>query len=306
MLLIVNRRASSLTPQLERRVVEALGRGGHPPRVLATDDRGHATQLARDAAGGGAGVVAGLGGDGTLSEVANGLIGSDASLACLPGGATNVFCRLTGVPADAVAAAVRLAALLDCQPPRRIDTGKVNGRHFLFASGAGLDASLAARVDANPRRKSRLGRGYFAYAAVLTFLRSYLVDPPRLRVQAGYEVVEGITAIVQNAEPLTYFGTRPVRLNAAAGLDAGSLAVSVLARATALDLLTLTPRLFAGSVLGHHHVEALGPASVVEVTALGGRPFPLEADGDYLGDVAKAVYESAPRSLSLVGYAPPA
>lgn len=300
--LIVNRRASTVTADVERHVVEALRRGGRRVEVLGTEDRGHAPELARRAARDGIGTVACLGGDGTIGEVANGLIGSEAVLACLPGGATNVFCRLTGVPPEPVAAATRLAGLVDSQQPFLIDTGRVNGRHFLFASGAGLDGSLAARADAHPWRKSRLGPLYFAAAAVATFASEYLVDPPRLHVEAGGATVQGVTAIVQNADPLTYFGARPIRLDAAAGLATGALAVSVLRRTTPLDLLTLTPRLFAGSGLRHRHVEPLGSVTAARVTPVDGRPFALEADGEHLGEAVEAVYESAPRSLKLVGW----
>ena len=74
---------------------------------METNRRGHATRFARDAASRGVDVVAALGGDGTVNEVANGLAGSDTVLAVLPGGSTNVFARTIGLPNDPVAAAPR-------------------------------------------------------------------------------------------------------------------------------------------------------------------------------------------------------
>ena len=56
-------------------------------------------------------MVVAFGGDGTVNEAANGLIGSDTPLCCLPGGRANVWCRLLGIPADVVDATEHLLAM---------------------------------------------------------------------------------------------------------------------------------------------------------------------------------------------------
>ena len=151
-----------------------------------------------------------FGGDGTVNEAVNGLIGSRTPLSCLPGGSTNVYCRLLGIPREIVDATEHLLRMADDWHPRRVDVGQVNGRRFAFSAGLGLDASVVRRVDAHPRLKARLGAYYFSYVAVGTFSRRYLVRPPRLvasvPVEGGeVEEVSGVTAIVQNAAPFTYF-----------------------------------------------------------------------------------------------------
>ena len=80
--------------------------------VAETSRRGHATRLAQDAAGSNVDVVVVLGGDGTLNEAANGVVGSDTALAILPGGSTNVFARTIGVVDDPVEATGQLVAAL--------------------------------------------------------------------------------------------------------------------------------------------------------------------------------------------------
>lgn len=95
-------------------------------------------------------VVVAFGGDGTVNEAANGLAGSDVPLTCLPSGSTNVFCRTLGISADLVDATEHLLALADDFRPRRVDLGRVDDRHFVFASGIGLDASVVERVDSCP------------------------------------------------------------------------------------------------------------------------------------------------------------
>ena len=96
-----------------------------------------------------------FGGDGTLNEVANGLAGTGVPVAILPGGSTNVVSRTLGIPNDVVDATEHLLELADDFEPRAIDLGVANGRRFVFACGAGLDAAVVQRVDSNPKLKAR-------------------------------------------------------------------------------------------------------------------------------------------------------
>lgn len=298
MLVIVNPRATTVSGQLERLVVHAL-ESRFAVEAVATRARSHATELARDAADRGFDVVVAFGGDGTVNETANGLIGSQTALACLPGGSTNVFARLLGTPRDLIDATQRLLDIAGRIEPERIDTASVNDRHYLFAAGVGLDASMVARVERRPRGKAWLRQHYFAYAAVSSFLGEYLREPPRLRVDAAGRSVEGITAIAQNADPLTFFGARPVRLARGAGFQTGSLAVSVLERAGPLDLVTLGARMLRAGGDTHPHVVVLGDVERALVTALD-RPLPLEVDGEHVGQVDAVECRTRPRSLAVL------
>src|SRR3954447_4740575 len=155
MLVIVNPYATTVSDRLKNLLVYAL-QGRYEVDAVETEARDHATQLTREAASEGYDVVVAFGGDGTVNEAANGLIGSNTPLTCLPGGSTNVFCRTLGIPADVVDATEHLLRMADDFQPRLVDTGRVNGRHFVFASGIGLDASVVERVDSHPRLKRRL------------------------------------------------------------------------------------------------------------------------------------------------------
>ena len=115
----------------------------------------------------------------------------------------------------------------------------VNDRAFVFSAGVGLDASVVERVDAHPRLKARLGEWYYTWTGVGTFNRRYLIQPPRIEVELGDDVVPGVTAIVQNAAPYTYFGDRPVEMAEGATLDSGDLAGVVLERASPVDIPTI-------------------------------------------------------------------
>jgi diacylglycerol kinase family enzyme len=302
MLVIVNPYATTVSDRLKNLVIYAL-QGRYDVEAIDTQAQGHATELCHAAAEEGYDVVVAFGGDGTVNEVANGLVGSDTPLTCLPGGATNVFGRTLGIPGDVVDATEHLLLMADDFRPRRVDTGLVNGRHFVFASGVGLDASVVERVDAHPYRKAKFGEYYFTWAAISSFNKTYLVKPPRMRVEAAGKTIDGVTVIVQNSDPFTYFGTRPIRVCEGAGLDTGTLGLTVLQRATLLEMPTLIPRIFTGrakSVTGHRQVAGFDPVETLTVTSADGRPLPLEADGDFLGDFERIEYGVAPASLPVV------
>jgi diacylglycerol kinase family enzyme len=302
MLVIVNPYATTVSDRLKNLVVYAL-QGRYDVEAIDTQAQGHATELCHAAAEEGYDVVVAFGGDGTVNEVANGLVGTDTPLTCLPGGATNVFGRILGIPNDVVDATEHLLRMADEFRPRRVDTGLVNGRHFVFASGVGLDASVVERVDAHPYRKAKFGEYYFTYAAISSFNKTYLFNPPRMRVEAAGKTIDGVTVIVQNSDPFSYFGTRPIRVAEGAGLDTGTLGLVVLRRATLLEVPTLIPRIFtgrSGSVTRHRQVSGFDPVDALTVTSADGRPLPLEADGDFLGNYDRIEYGVAPGSLPVV------
>jgi diacylglycerol kinase family enzyme len=256
MLVIVNPYATTVSDRLKHLVVYAL-RGRYDVQAVDTEAPNHATALCRQAAKEGYDVVVAFGGDGTVNEAANGLLGSDTPLCCLPGGRANVWCRLVGIPADVVDATEHLLAMAHDWRPRRVDLGRVNERHFLFSSGVGLDASVVERVDANPRLKARLGEYYYAWAAVSTLNRRYVLRPPRIEATAAGRSVAGVSAVVQNAEHYTYFGDRPVDMADGSDLQSGDLSAIVLQRATPLEVPTMGWRALAPNarVTDHRRVH---------------------------------------------------
>jgi diacylglycerol kinase family enzyme len=301
MLVIVNPYATTVSDRLRNLVVYALA-ARYEVEAVDTERRDHATQICREAAGEGYDLVVAFGGDGTVNEAANGLLGSETPLSCLPGGATNVFHRTLGIPGDVVDATEHLLALADDFRPRKVDLGLVNGRAFVFSSGVGLDASVVERVDAHPRLKARLGPYYYSWAAVSTFNRRYLVKPPQMKVTVGDETVDAVTVIAQNSDPFTYFGSRPIRVCEGAGLESGSLSVGVLRKATPLELPTLIPRLLSGrarTVSKHRQITPFPDVAEALVQSADGRPLPVQVDGDYIGAEQSVRFSAAPAALTV-------
>ncbi len=302
MLVIVNPYATTVSDRLRNLVVYAL-ESRYSVEAVDTEKRGHATQICREAAQEGYDVVVAFGGDGTVNEAANGLAGSSTPLTCLPGGATNVYCRTLGIPGDVVDATEHLLRMADSFEPRRADLGLVNERYFTFSSGVGLDASVVERVDAHPRMKTRLNQYYYTYAAISTFSRRYLVRPPHVRLRTGGIELEGVTVIVQNSDPYTYFSRRPIRINEGTALDNGTLGLSVLRRATPMELPTVLWRAFSGNaatVARHPQIEAFTDVSEATVEAVDDQPFPVQVDGDYIGSYESVRYGVAPGALAVV------
>jgi len=301
MLVIINPVATKMSERVRSLVVYAL-QGRYDVTTRLTDAKGHAIELCRSAAEEGFDVVCAFGGDGTVNEAANGLAGTPTALTVLPGGSNNVVAKLLGIPTDLVDATEHILGLPDRWAPRAVDLGQVNGRYFTFAAGMGLDASVVERVDRNPRLKKRFGPFYFVECAIVTFLRKYVIDPPRLSVSVDGRSVEGVSLFVQNAENYTYFNDRPVPLVEGAHFDSGSLAGVVLTRARPYDIPTVTFRALSGAarIAAHRGIDAFGAFSEAVVRSVDDRAIPIQVDGDHISDELEARFSVAPGALTVV------
>ena len=298
-LLLVNSAASSVTGR-RRVVIQKALSADHEVTLAETVRRGHATRLARSAASAGVNVVVVLGGDGTLNEAANGLAGTDTALAALPGGSTNVFARIIGLPDDPIDAAGQLLDALDRDAIVPIGLGTVNGRYFLFHCGIGFDAAVVEQVESRGPWKRWAGHPLFIYAAIATWMRPEHRRRPPARVLDGdgETLSEGLLTIVLNADPYTYLGSRSFELVPSLGLNQ-PLAAVTLPSLSAHRLLPVALRaLRDGDVRGMPGArvhEGLQDLTVTADPAVG-----YQADGDYLGTAPRLRVRWAPESLRLV------
>ena len=142
--------------------------------TVETNRRGHATRFAQDAAARGVEVVAVLrrrrhperGGQ-RHRRVAR------RPSPCCPGGSTNVFARILGVPNDPVPAADLMADAIKRESTRRVGLGSVNRRYFCFHTGIGFDAAVVGRVERQATLKRWAGHPLFVWAGLTTWLRGY-------------------------------------------------------------------------------------------------------------------------------------
>lgn len=188
-------------------VLAALRKGDFHVEPVPTAGPGEATRLARDRAAEGAEAVFAFGGDGTVREVAAGLLGSRTALGIVPGGTVNVLARSLGLPRDPLGAA-EMAGQLKIQ---KLDVGLVSktltpapspsggeGIPFLMMVSAGLDSAVLAGLDT--RLKWRIGRAAYVYQG----LREWWRYPyPRFEVIADGEALEASFVAVSN---IPYYG----------------------------------------------------------------------------------------------------
>jgi diacylglycerol kinase (ATP) len=171
--LIYNPQAGKFTRsggQSLQRTIEALADHGVRVTSVPTTGPSTAAHIAKDCVRRGADLVIAVGGDGTINEVANGMVHSSVPLAILPGGTANVLAVEIGIGTSLESAAAKLRTWV----PERISLGKLENesgeRHFLLMAGAGLDALIVYRIDA--QLKARIGKAAYWLGGFSTLGRS--------------------------------------------------------------------------------------------------------------------------------------
>jgi diacylglycerol kinase family enzyme len=273
--LIYNPIAGSLRrrPELTQRATEWLAPLGEV-RLTPTTGPETAGVLARQAVADGATAVVVFGGDGTINEVANGMIGGAVPLGVLPGGTANVLCVEMGLGTNPEKAAKRLVSESE---PVRIAAGKMTrpdgySRHFLIMAGIGLDAMVVDEV--NQTVKKHLGKvaywiaGFGMAARTLpqfdlgmggeTSRRSFVLVS-RVRNYGGdLEIAKRVTLLEPCFETIAFTGVNSLRyLPYLAGVAAGQV----------------------GKIPG----VAVAPAMLLTCGPANGRPVPVQLDGELAG-----------------------
>ncbi|MCH7789401.1 MAG: diacylglycerol kinase family lipid kinase [Acidobacteria bacterium] len=299
-LLIVNPTASSVTARTRVVIQKALS-ADHDLTVAETSRRGHAARLAQGAANAGANVVVVLGGDGTLNEAANGLVGTDTALAPLPGGSTNVFARTLGLPDEPTEATGALLNSLDERAITSVGLGSVNGRYFLFHCGVGFDAAVVEQVEKRGGLKRYAGHPLFIYSAFDTWLRQFDHKNPLFAVHHsdGSVVNDGFFTLCMNTNPYTYLGNTPLDVAPDASLDRPLVVLTIRKlSAAALSSLAVAALRRGNGLASHRRVDYR--TDVESAVLKGFRPMPYQVDGDFLGAVDELRFTWRRDALRLV------
>ena len=298
LLLIVNPVARTVSKPT-RAVIEKVLSVDFDLEVFFTKERGHASEIAAQAVEEGSDLVVVFSGDGTINEVVNALAGTETALGVLPGGATNILVRALGLPTDPVeATGVLIGKALD-DDAFKLHLGRADGRYFAVNCGAGVDAAAMQRMDAKfPKTKAKFDRVAFRSVA-WELLVGYAGRAPDLEISVDdAEPVPSLSVMVGRTDPYTYYKERGLRMTPQASLDTGLdvLSVRKLNRRS-------VPRV-AWQVFGSaRHVQGrdidyIHDASHVLVTAA--EPFPVQVDGDSLGDHRRLEIELAREALWVV------
>jgi diacylglycerol kinase family enzyme len=299
LLLIVNPVARTFSKATLAVIEKALS-ADFKLEVAETKERGHASELATQAAEDGIDLVVVFSGDGTVNEIVNALAGTETAIAALPAGATNIFVRALGVPLDPVEATGTLIAKALDDDAFKLSLGVADGRFFAVNCGAGVDAAAMRRLDAKfPATKAKFDRAAFR-AVAWELLVGYAGRRPdlELRIDDG-EPLPSLSVMVGRTDPYTYYKGRGIRMTPEASLEEGLdvLSVRKLRRRS-------VPRI-AWQVFGsarHVHgrdIDYAHDASTVLVTSE--TPFPVQVDGDSMGDHRRLQIELAREILWVVG-----
>ena len=297
-LLVSNAYAGSASQRVKEVIVKALA-ADFKLEVADTSARGHASELSAEAVDLGFDAVVAFGGDGTVNEVAQGLVGTEVALGILPGGSTNVMARSLGLPRDPVEATAVIAHRLLSGTRRRVNVGRVGERYFLFSAGMGLDAEVVRRVEADPVGKRKHGEWLWLRHALVVGSKDYRGAAPQITVEVeGAEPQRAVLAICCNGRPFTYFKRFPVDAAPLARLDAG-LDLLALKHISTLTIPRLMYSVFVSrrhirwrSVIYHHDIE--------RARLVADRPLPVQVDGDYIGERTDAPLALVPSALTLL------
>jgi diacylglycerol kinase family enzyme len=313
-LLIVNRNATSMTATVTDLAVRTLA-GVLDLDVERTQYRDHAREMAAATT---ADLVIVHGGDGSINEVVNGVMGLNSAgsggdlaepprqggrptIAVIPGGGANVLARTLGLPLDAAAAIRRVREAVEAGRHRTIGLGLADDRYFTFSAGLGWDAEVVREVD----RLRAQGRRESVSLFLRTMVHQYYAGTDRRRPaltmeRDGEPPVSGLfMTIVTNRSPWTYLGNRPLlpvpNPDFNSGLDL--LALQRLRLTTVLNAVGQMLYVRSRPPRGRDLVSVLGSESL---TLRSARPIALQADGEYLGETEAVKFQFVPHALRIV------
>ncbi|WP_137724712.1 diacylglycerol/lipid kinase family protein [Prescottella subtropica] len=314
-LLIVNPNATSTTPAGRDLLAHALSSRVRLT-VTHTTHRGHAAELAAKARTDGVALIIVHGGDGTVNEVVNGLLGAPHPtsmrsvpsgpiplVAVVPGGSANVFARSLGIAADPVDATNQLIDLLSARRRRTIGLGHCDNRWFTFNAGMGLDAQVCEAVDHGRNVGQSVTPGRYVRHAVRAFFRAKRETPVLTVEVPGADpapfVAEGVHyAFVSNSTPWTYLDRREVHTNPGTSVDTGLGLFAMRTMGVFATLRVVRQLLSTGLSPKSHSLIRFDDVSEIRIHA--STPIGLQLDGDYIGTRSDVTFTAVPDVLTVV------
>jgi diacylglycerol kinase (ATP) len=274
-----------LRSQLQR-IADTWNQTGWQVTLQPTQYAGHATEIAREASEAGIDLVIAAGGDGTVNEIINGLVGSRTAMGTLPVGTVNIWAREMGLSMDLFSAAKDLRAGVIEQ----VDVGQAGDRYFLLMAGIGFDAAVTA--DVRSSEKKRLGAIAYVKRAIELMgkfqgQRSWiLIDGQRVRGRV-------LMIVIGNSQ--LYGGA--IKFTANAVLDDGWLDVCVIKGRSIW--MAAPSRLLSVLTRGYHRDPKVVYYRAKSVRITGKRPLPVQVDGDFLG-MTPMQFQVVPGKLSVL------
>ncbi|MBI3224573.1 MAG: diacylglycerol kinase family lipid kinase [Mycolicibacterium cosmeticum] len=307
--LIVNPNATSTTAAGRDLLAHAL-ESRTELTVVHTNHRGHAIEIGQEATATGIDVVIVHGGDGTVNEVVNGILQTEApqrpAVGVVPGGSANVFARSLGISPDPIEATNQLIDQLGAHrngtPWRRIGLMHCGERWGVFTAGMGVDGAVVAAVEAQREKGRKVTASRYIRVAIREMLASARKEPILTLELPDRDPVSGVHfAFVSNSSPWTYADTRPVWTNPTTTFDTGLGVFAITSMnvwanlALVRRMVSAKPNIEAGHLIREDDLPWMRVSSAT--------PVDCQIDGDYIGKRETMTFTSVPDALAVA--APP-
>jgi YegS/Rv2252/BmrU family lipid kinase len=284
---IINPRAGPARNQLRLRrlIAESLRHNSRLDAIYVTRACGEAMDVARKAAVDGFNPVVAIGGDGTINEVANGIYGTGATLAVLPGGSGNGLARHFKIPFNLRRALEILAA----GKTQAVDVGWCGNRLFLVTCGVGLDALIAFEFEQSH------SRGMLSYFR-MTISQLAKFQPEEIYLSSNGEPPELVRPLLVTAANLNQWGGG-ARIAPNASATDGLLDVVIAQPVTVMRGFSVVPALFLGRI---NRAPELRTFRTPTLTIRRSSPGPLHLDGDPVLGPAEIHIRIEPQAMKLI------
>ena len=268
--------------------------------VERTRYRGHARELAAAARGE---LVIVHGGDGSINEVVNGVMGrveGRPMIAVIPGGGANVLARALGLPLGAAAAIRRVHEVIAAGRYRTIGLGLAADRYFTFSAGLGMDAETVREVDRLRAEGRRESTPLFLRTMMRQYYRTDRHRPALTLERDGQPPISDLfLTTITNRSPWTYFRDRPLlpvpNPDFNSGLDL--LALRRIRLTTIFNAVGQMLYIRSRPPRGQDMLSVLGSESL---TLRSARPIAFQVDGEYLGETEAVKFQFVPHALRVV------
>ena len=261
-------------------------------QVLYTSRPGDAEKLARKAVEEGSVGVLACGGDGTLHEVINGVMGhplaSEVTVGVIPAGRCNDFVAAMDLPktADGV------ARLIATGKSRQIDLGVVGRRYFATVATLGFDSAVSQYVADGHVPRFLSGTPSYLYAIFLQILR---YRDAMVHLEGEDFEYSGRIFLAATANTAQYGGN--MRIAPGAVADDGTLDVCLVKSVSRWEVVKMVPRVFSG---GHLTNRAVSMHRVKRLKVETEAPMPIWADGERVAETPAEI-SVVPKALNLLG-----
>lgn len=234
--------------------------------IVTTQEKGDGTKLSRNAVEEGYDIVVAIGGDGTINEVATGLVGSPQVLGIIPVGSGNGLARGLRIPLNYRDA----CRLIVHGQSRKIDVGQVCDRYFFVTSGIGFDAHVGKVYDEKPGHP----RGFFPYVQFAT-TEFFNYKPQEILLTCNRKTYAYTPFILTVANVEQYGGGAIIAPNAIP--DDGLFDITIISQSHVLEMLPHLPKLFLGNINTYPYFKSHRADSL---TITRPSPGPIHVDGE--------------------------